>query len=306
MANYILENLNFIADILVVEMGAYRKGEIKEICEIVKPDVAVITSISNQHLALFGSVENILRTKYEIVENSQKGAVIVLNADSDMILRIAGRSGKKEVLYSTGKSVDLWASDIKSKDEKLVFNLHYGQIVKRIEARMIGEYNVGNILAAIAVSLQFGMNLNEIAEAIKEGTKRKKIGRISFKRSKYGYLVIDDSYNSNFHGFQAALKVLDNVKGGKKVLVTIGIIELGEKVYEAYLKLSKIIVKVCDVLITTDKKLVDIVQEQEGNISIFYNEDITKFLPFLKNKLKGNDIVLFEGPNRRLIDEIVK
>lgn len=305
VANTILENLGPYADVFIAEMGAYKRGEIKAICDIASPDIAIITAVSNQHLALFGSIENILKTKYEIVENSKKDALIVLNGDDDIVLRIAGKSGKSELLYSTKKEVDLWASDIKSKEDNVEFNMHYKGASKRVEVRMLGEHNVSNVLAASAVALSLGMTLSEVAGAIKEGSKRKQIGRISVKRSRFGYRVIDDSYNSNANGFLAGLEYLDRLKGNKKILVTIGIIELGEKQDETYKELASKIAEVCETLVTTDEKLRYYVKQRSKKVNIVFDTGIEKQLHFLKNEVGGNDVVLFEGPNLRLFEEIV-
>jgi len=286
-------------------MGAYKKGEIKAICDIVQPDIAVLTAISEQHLALFGTIENTLKAKYEIVEYSKPDAVIILNGDNDLVLRVAGKSGKKEILYSTKRELGVWASDIKSKEDRVAFNVHYKSNVRRFYVKILGEHNVSNILAAAAVALQLGMRLDEIADALQEGSEGKHIGRLTIEKSKYGFKVIDDSYNSNADGFLASLDYLDKVKAGSKILVTIGIIELGEKRKKIYENLSKKIVEVCDTLITTDSQLVQLVKKYDKNFKIIFDKGIDKQLKFLKNNVKKNDVVLFEGPNLRLIQEIV-
>jgi UDP-N-acetylmuramoyl-tripeptide--D-alanyl-D-alanine ligase len=287
-------------------MGAYKRGEIKAICEIVKPDIAVITGISEQHLALFGSIENTLKSKYEIVEYSQPDAIVVLNGDNDVVLRIASKSAKKEVLYSTSKELDLWASDIKSSEDKVEFNVHYKGRVQRFKVRILGEHNVGNILGATAVALQFGMGLDEISDVLEENSRGSQIGRLSIRKSRFGYKVVDDSYNSNPDGFAAALDFLDKIKGRKKILVTIGILELGAKRRNVYRELSKRIVRSCDVLLTTDKDLVESVQKLGKDLKVVFERGVKKQLKYLKEDAKANDVVLFEGPNLRLIEEVVK
>lgn len=295
-----------LADVFIVEMGAYKRGEIKAICDIVQPDIAVLTAISEQHLALFGTIENTLKAKYEIVEYSKPDAVIILNGDNDLVLRVAGKSGKKEKLYSTKRELDIWASDIKSKEDRIAFNVHYKGNVRRFYVKILGEHNVSNILAAASVALQLGMSLDEIADVLQDGSEGKHIGRLTIKKSKYGFRVIDDSYNSNADGFLASLDYLDKVKAGSKILVTIGIIELGEKRKGIYEKLSKKIVEVCDVIVTTDNKFVRLVKKYDKDFKIVFDEGIDKQLKFLKNDVKKNDVVLFEGPNLRLIQEIMK
>ncbi len=305
VANTINEHLGALTDVFIVEMGAYKRGEIEAICDIVKPDISILTSISEQHLALFGNIESTLKAKYEIIENSKPEAIVILNGDDDLVLRIAGKSDKKEFLYSTRKEVDLWVSDIKSKNDNLVFNVHYKDQVKRFEVRILGEHNISNILAATLAALNLGMSLDEIAEALKKGSKTKHIGRITVKKSKFGYKVIDDSYNSNADGFSAALDYLNNFEADKKYLVTIGIIELGDSRQRIYNKLGEEIIKVCDGLITSDQKLVEFVKKYNSKFNIIYDKGIQKQLNFLRNDIKKNDVVLFEGPNLRLIQEIV-
>ncbi|MBU0975837.1 UDP-N-acetylmuramoyl-tripeptide--D-alanyl-D-alanine ligase [Patescibacteria group bacterium] len=302
----ILENLNWLADVFIVEMGAYKRGEIKEICDLVPPDIAIITAVSEQHLALFGDIENTLMAKYEIVENSKKDATIVLNGDNDLVLRVAGKSSKNKILYSTTKELDLWASDIKSKGDYVEFNVHHKGENKRFEVKVLGEHNVSNVLAATASALTLGMTLDEIAEVLKKGSKRKKIGRLAIRKSRFGYQVIDDSYNSNSQGFSAALDILSRTKGGKKVLVTIGIIEAGDRLGEVYKALARQIVDVCDVLLTTDKRLVSAVKDEKANFEIILDTNLKRQLSFLTRELGREDVVLFEGPNIRLLNEILK
>lgn len=306
VANTILSNMSFIADVFIVEMGAYKKGEIKSICDIAKPDIAIVTAISEQHLALFKSIENTLRAKYEIVENSKSDAVIVINGDSELALRIAGKSSKKEILYSVRKEMDIFASDIKSEGESLEFNVHYKEKIQRFEVKILGEHNVSNILAATSVCLSLGMKLDEISKALKDGSETKHIGKLRVRLSRFGYKVLDDSYNSNSNGFLAALDVLDNMKGKKKIIVTIGVIELGPLREQTYSKLAEKIIKTCDTLVTSDKKLMDTVKRIDKNFEVIFDRGISKQLEYLKKDVSSNDVVLFEGPNIRLIQEIVK
>lgn len=286
-------------------MGAYKRGEIKKICELVQPDISVITGISEQHLALFGKLENTLKTKYEIVEYAKDDVVVVINGDCDLCLRIAGKSGKKEILYSAKKELSLWASDIKPTKDHVVFNVHYKKETQQFDVQMFGEYNVSNVLAATAVALQLGMTLAEISRSLSQSSSTRKVGRIAIKRSRFGYRVIDDSYNSNSQGFLAALDFLSFIKADKHILVTIGILELGEKVNEIYDKLSKKIVDVCDVLVTTDKRLVKIVKKRDADFKVVFDTGVDKQLSFLRSKVSKRDVVLFEGPNQRIISEIV-
>jgi UDP-N-acetylmuramoyl-tripeptide--D-alanyl-D-alanine ligase len=285
VANTILKNVSIIADVFIVEMGAYKKGEIKAICEITPPDISIITGINEQHLSLFGTIQNTLQAKYEIVEYAKKDSVVILNGDCEALIPLA--------------------SDIKSKRDSMVFNVHYRGKIQRFEVYILGEHNVSNILAAVCAASEVGMSLLEISKMLKKKTKRTKIGRLVVKKSRYGYYVIDDSYNSNPDGFDAALDFFASQKGDKKVLVTIGIIELGEAVEAIYQRLAQKIVKTCNILVTTDEKLRYAVKQVKGDFPVIFDKGVKKQLDFLKNRVKKDDIVLFEGPNMRLIGEVM-
>jgi len=286
-------------------MGAYTKGEIKSICEIVPPDISVITGINEQHLSLFRNIENTLQAKYEIIQYAKGDAVVVVNGDSNLVAPLIGKSRKKEILYSTKKELDLWASDIKSMKDRIVFNVYYQGKKQRFEVNILGEHNVSNILAACACALLIGMSLEKIASILKKHTKKVQIGRLVVKKSKFKYQVVDDNYNSNPEGFEAALDFLSTLKAKRRILVTIGIIELGAASHKVYEKISKRIVEICDVLITTDEKLRDMVLKNDGSFNVIFDKGISKQLEYLRQKVGKDDVVLFEGPNMRLIKEII-
>lgn len=300
VAQTVLQHLSGRTDVFIVEMGAYKKGEIRKACEIAQPDISIITGINEQHIALFGSLEQTLRAKYEIVEYAKEDATIVLNGDSPMLISIAGKSRKKELFYSTSKELDLYATDIKSKDDHVEFNVHTKDESVRFEVRMLGQHNVSNILAATATARLLGLDLTEIRDILKNLSKTKRVGRLHIKKSLFGYRVIDDSYNSNPAGFRAALDVIDSYKADQKILVTIGILELGDKANTVYKQLSKRIVGTCDILVTTSDKLNRYVKEADPKFKIIFDRGIKKQLEFLQKGVGKNDIVLFEGPNLQL------
>lgn len=305
VATVILNNTNHLADVFIVEMGAYKRGEVRKMCEIARPDISIITGINEQHIALFGTLENTLRAKYEIVEYAKEDATVILNGDSHMTLHVAGKSQKREIVYSTEKELDLWASDIKSDGDHVEFNVHHGTDVHRFQVRMLGEHNVSNILAATAAARSLGMSLQEIATVLREQSQARRIGKLNVVQSKFGYKVINDSYNANPAGFSAALEVLSNTKGKRKILVTIGILELGGQTSKIYKQLAEQIVAVCDVLVTSDETLQKFVREKNPSFRIVFDRGVDKQIQFLTKEVGQDDVVLFEGPNLRLIKEVL-
>jgi UDP-N-acetylmuramoyl-tripeptide--D-alanyl-D-alanine ligase len=217
-----------------------------------------------------------------------------------MLTSIAGKSKKKETFYSISKELDVFATDIKSKDDHVEFNVNSRDDTRRFEVRMLGQHNVSNILAATAAALHLGLTLSEVSDALKELSRTRRIGRLNIVQGKLGYRVIDDSYNSNPAGFQAALDVLAAQRARRKILVTIGILELGSEANTVYKQLSKRIVDVCDVLVTTSEKLKRFVNESDPKFPVIFDRGVEKQLRFLRNEVGKQDLVLFEGPNLQL------
>ena len=278
-------------------MGAYKIGEIANSCKILEPDVIIITGVASQHLDLFKSFQNIVKAKYEIIENAKEDAVVILNGDSEGALRVATKSNKKEIIYSTEKHTNLFSSNIKNKDTKFVFDVNYKKTKERFKVSMLGYHNISNILGATGVALQFNMKLKEIAEALKS---MKNISRPFLKHSPLGLKILDDSKNSNPEGFKAALNVLDKLKAKRKILVTQGILELGNRREETYNLLSKRISKVVDIFVTSDDLLAGLVQDQRGGVRTYYFRDLSKQINFLRDTVTNEDILLLEGANLKV------
>ncbi len=197
-------------DVFIAEMGARHVGDIAELCETCPPDIAVITGICPQHLESFGSEENIVKAKAEILK-SCKNAVI---ADGCYALFEAYPCPKLRV----GCVKDV-VSNCNGSDFTLVFD---GEEVKT-HTKLLGAHAVENIALAAEVAHSLGMTADEIAQAVKD------IDYIEHRLqliSSGGVNILDDGYNSNIKGAAAALEVLKSF-GGRKIAVTPGLVELG-------------------------------------------------------------------------------
>jgi UDP-N-acetylmuramoyl-tripeptide--D-alanyl-D-alanine ligase len=192
-------------------MGAYKRGEIKAICDIVKPKIGILTGINEQHLALFGSLENTVKAKFELIEVLPKNGLAVINSklrtqNSELQLKVQNLkffsvdrtchpelvSGSEKENYrfrnefgitesiQNDKKSDIYASDIKIEKDKIKFKVTSGEASENFEINLIGKQNVSNILACTAVAEHLGMNLKEISEAVK------KIKPIAKTMSAYG------------------------------------------------------------------------------------------------------------------------
>ena len=246
----IRENLTAAHDIFICEMGARNTGEIKEICDIVKPKYGIITSIGPCHLETFGSIENIIKTKFELCDALPDDGIIFLNADNE---HIAGKTdvSKSAVYYGIqNENADFCAqitsvSESGTRFEVLHENEHFS-----LSSKLLGEHSVVNILGCVAVARALGVSPDQLTLGSRriEGAPH----RLSLIKGN-GFVIIDDSFNSNPSGCKAALKVLSQFEG-QKILITPGMIELGEKQNELNFEFGKNAAAVCDKIFLVGEK----------------------------------------------------
>ncbi len=217
-------SLNASHEIFLCEMGAKNVGEIQEICDIVHPKHSMITSIGEQHLETFRSVENIIRTKFEIADCITDGTVF-LNYDNEHI-RSHG-TDRHSVSYGIGEEeLDYRGTDISVSPKGTSFTVRHGAEEQRFSTRLLGEHNVQNIVGAIAVANFLGIPMADLVFPVKrlECVPH----RMEILAKGGGVTVIDDAFNSNPAGARAALKTLSGFDG-QRILVTPGMVELGER-----------------------------------------------------------------------------
>ncbi|MCR4779584.1 MAG: UDP-N-acetylmuramoyl-tripeptide--D-alanyl-D-alanine ligase [Ruminiclostridium sp.] len=242
-------SLNATHEIFLCEMGAKKVGEIKEICDIVHPKHSVITSIGEQHLETFGSVENIIRTKFEIADCITDGKVF-LNYDNEHIRN--RETDKDKVTYGiSGGDFDYTADNISVTAKGTDFTVHHGGESAEFHTKLLGEHNVQNILGAIAVSHELGIPLAELALPVKRLQAVPHRMEILDKGS--GVTIIDDAFNSNPAGARAALKTL-SMFDALRIVATPGMIELGEREYQLNKELGMDAAGCCDIAILVGER----------------------------------------------------
>ena len=240
--------INKFNDIFIAEMGAFKLGRIKLLCNLVKPKYGIITSIGAAHLETFGSRENIQKGKFELIESLPSDGLAILNMDDEYQVSYKLKNNCQVTWISINNpKADIIASDIKADARGMNFNVYFKKdnINHRFYTKMLGNANVYNILGAIAFAYHKGMALEEIdigVRRIKPVTHR-----LELKKSGNN-VIIDDAYNSNPVGSKMALDVLDLMKG-TKIVVTPGMIELGKEQYELNKKFGEYISKVADYVI---------------------------------------------------------
>lgn len=229
------ERLRATHNVFICEMGARNLGDIKEICDLVRPSYGVITSIGPAHLESFKTIENTIKTKFELVDSLGPDGIAFLNADNEYIERTP--VSVKRVDFGTEKG-DYHARDIRVSGQGSVFKIGDTEF----KTKLIGRHNVLDITAAVAVANTMGIPMEELVPIVSrlESVPHRLQLLGSGKR-----LVIDDAYNSNPEGAKAALDALSAFEGFK-LLVTPGMVELGAKQYECNYVFGTQAARVCD------------------------------------------------------------
>ncbi len=215
-------------DIFIAEMGAYVKGEIKGLCDLVHPKYGILTRIGTAHLETFGSEKNIEDGKFELIESLPSDGIGVLNKD-DPKQKNHKIKNKVKILWIgiNEEDVDVHASNIKCTNKGEEFDVTFKGDNKKyhFETRLLGRHNVYNILSSLALGVAFGIDKEDLVRAVR-GVKPIE-HRLELKNMG-NFFMIDDAYNSNPVGAKNAVEVL-GLMDGVKVVVTPGMIELGDK-----------------------------------------------------------------------------
>ncbi len=208
-------------EIFVCEMGAKKVGEIRELCDIVSPELGMITSIGPQHLESFKSIENIINTKYELAD--AVGGKVFLNTDNEYI---AARLPQSCVRYGTGENTDYRARVVSVSRKGTAFTVTYPSgDCHAFQTALIGAHNVVNLCGAVAMADFLGIPAADIQHGIK---RIQPVPHRLQLLEKGPVTIIDDAFNSNPSGCKAALETMA-LFDEYKILITPGMVELGEQ-----------------------------------------------------------------------------
>lgn len=230
--------------ILIVEMGAYRTGEIAVLCSIAQPQMGIITFIGTQHIALFGSQEALCQAKGELVRALPANGHAFLNADSALCAGLQPSIPCPVTTVGTGGHADLEAFDIEETSSGIRFRLSE----TRFEVPLHGTHNVTNVLLAIAAAEQAGLKRSEIASRLQSFVP---LAGTFAVRTERGVTILDDTHNSSETSFRAAIEWARNQPISKKTLLTPGLIELGSDAESIHTQLGALASSVFDRVIFT-------------------------------------------------------
>ncbi|NMC63741.1 MAG: UDP-N-acetylmuramoyl-tripeptide--D-alanyl-D-alanine ligase [SAR324 cluster bacterium] len=285
----------------VVEMGAYGIGSIEKLCELCPPKAGIVTAVGLMHLERFGSEANVFCAKSELAKAVPKDGILVCNGDNEGARQIAAQNPKAiTLLYGLDCSkghLDCTVSEVSFSEEGAHFFLHWKGNRHKAQTKLLGKTSLSNILAAFTMACALGAKPELLIAALQNiepvdnRLSLQKIGDV---------LWLKDAYNSNPEGFAAALEVLQAIPASRRILMTPGMIELGEKQYESNYNAAKKAAGICDLLIivgVTNRKPLE-----EGLMAAGFPKEKLLFMPgrqegfeFLSDNLKTGDVVLIEN-----------
>ena len=298
-------------EVLIVEMGAYRRGEIRDMARLTRPHIGVLTAIGPQHLERFGSIETIEKAKFELPAALSADGIAVINNDDPRVRRLAATLTKPRVLRygidTTSGELDLAADEIAHGPDGLAFTLvERGGKRTPVKTRLIGLHNVSNILAAATVALAAGVTMREIAGAI--GRLQPVPHRLEVHTGPDGVTIIDDAYNSNPVGAFNALEALKEFRTGRRILITPGMVELGVEQDARNQELGVRAAGVCDfVILVGPNQTAAIRRGLDGAgyaaAKITTAKNLNDGLEAMKGIVRAGDVVLFENDLPDLYEE---
>ncbi|TSD03143.1 MAG: UDP-N-acetylmuramoyl-tripeptide--D-alanyl-D-alanine ligase MurF [Parcubacteria group bacterium Athens0714_16] len=305
ISQLINKKLDESVEIFIVEMAAYKIGDIKELCDLVlQPDMSILTGINESHLERFKKIENTINAKFEIIQNCKKNGTVVLNADNELVVQNFREYLKDQKIYFySSKNNPL--SNYRFKD-KIFYEDGSGiyfeindefENLGQIKTPFLSNYIIGIVMSCMIVGKEFGMSFVEIKEKVENLQQPEH--RLQAIKAKNNILIIDDSYNGNPDGVREAIDALSLFVKRRKIYVTPGLAEVGEKNRELHLEIGKKLAGVADMVILEKNEACKFIKEgllQNNFLEKYIKEYDSIFEAHidLDNILLGGDVVLFQ------------
>ena len=308
----IKNDLRNIDDVFICEMGARRVGDIKEICDIVSPYGCIITDVGNMHLDTFKTIDNVLKTKFELVDsvvsNTKKldffgKGTILLNGDNELIRKKSEeyKSYDKNILFYGLKPInDFYADKIVQNDDGTTFtfmskNDKFPNI--DVKTNLLGKYSIINLVVAISYAMILRVDAQDIKNIVMNiEAVPHRLKLLSYDKNN---LIIDDAYNSNPNGARNAVDVLNSFDGYTKIIITPGMVELYDKQDEENERFAEYAGKYIDYAIVvghTNKLALD--RGFEKNLSkdkVINMDRVEDAISYARNNVLGKKVILLEN-----------
>jgi UDP-N-acetylmuramoyl-tripeptide--D-alanyl-D-alanine ligase len=283
-------------------------GEISFLCDIALPQIGVVTNIGTVHAERAGSQEAIARGKSELIQSLPPApeGIAILNFDDPWVRKMEEKTKARVFFYGLSPEANLWADNVVGLGlEGIRFRLHYRGETLYVKIPVIGRHSVHTALRAAAVGLVDGMSWQEILEGLSQGHTQLRLAAV---RSQTGALLLDDTYNASPESMLAALNLLDELDGGRKVAVLGDMLELGPYERGGHEMVGLRAAQVAHVLLTLGERAHIIAEAARRagmkKSAVFEFDEFEPLLEWLKVNLTAKDAVLIKGSHGLRMDRI--
>lgn len=301
------------SEILLLELGVDKPGDMDYLMSVVKPDISIMTNIFPVHMEAgqFDNLQAIFDEKRKIVDNMKEDGIAVLNIDNPFLAMFAQKRGKKNtVTYGKEKEAMFRATSLKLSEEGVSFNLHLGEEVHEVTSKVLGEFQLYVLLPAIVCGRLLDMSVEECVTALQRYELPP--GRMSVIPGINDSVILDSSYNSSPEPLKEALKVLREIGSAKRKIAILGNMnELGSNAKELHEQIGEFIPGCADVLITVGdeaKAFASKAKEKGMNESKIHSFDSApEAAEFFKDKITKNDVILVKGSQNKVrLEKLIK
>lgn len=291
-------------EIAVLEVGTNAPGEIASLSEIARPNMAVITNIGEGHLEAFHDKESVFLEKTSLLDFVPPTGCIFLNKDDELLGRVSPQGVTKK-FYGTKEGSDFRITEIEKEKCGFSFLVNGRKFTLPLE----GVHNVYNAASAVAVSEYFGIEEDDIKEALQEVT----LPGMRIEKVKAGeVLFINDSYNANPSSFESALEVLETTPSeGAKGVVAGDMLELGTRSEELHKRIgSEIASKRVDFLIAlgsfAKSTLAGAIEAGMDSGRVHFASSHEEAAEITREMTDSGSVVLLKGSRKTRMEEVLR
>ena len=307
-------------DVLILEMGVNRPGDMKKMLKVVKPHIAIMTTIGKypSHIKYFKDKKHIFREKSLLIRSLGKKDLAILNCDDEFINDLKKSARSKVITYGFSQKALVRGDEILLGDRKfkmedgsmgMTFKIsHKGTTVPFRLIYALGKGQIYSTLAAVSVGINFDMNLVEMSQAVSE--YRPLAGRMNLIGGINNSMIIDDTFNANPGSMFLSLETIGKLRAPKKIAVLGDMLELGECCEKGHREVGRIVPDSVDVLITfgSRSKLIFLEAIDRGmdKEKVFHFENKEDIIKLLSKMIENDTIVLVKGSRAMNMEKIVK
>jgi UDP-N-acetylmuramoyl-tripeptide--D-alanyl-D-alanine ligase len=276
LANFINQDIQAAPDILVVEYASYGVGNIAyDTKYVIAPTWAILTGLAPQHLELFGSLEKIVDAKFELIEALPPDGVVFYNQDDALLTENIHRRVAQEAIGYSAHDSDAWLAEV--------------SWINSLKGRILKTMFASNVAAAVAVAVKKGVTSSNIKQSLETIAWLPRTLEVLALKP---FTIIDDSYSSNSYGFEKLIRLVEKENYSAKILITSGIIELGEASYEINSALAQKAASTFDTVYITNAALAPAWCHSSNKIMHLPEDAVIKKV---QSQLIDNSLLVLEG-----------